>query len=418
MGMTLSEKILLSRAEKKTIKAGDTVLVQVDGVMMHDLFAPKVREIFYAMGFKKVWDNERIAVINDHLVPAKTPDDIELHKMGRLFVEEQEIKRYHPGDGVCHILMIERGYARPGEIILGTDSHTCTYGGAGVFATGIGYTEMAAICGTGNIWLKVPETIKIHLEGYLSPGIASKDLILKIIGDLKADGAIYKALEFSGPAVAGLSLAERLTVSNMAVECGAKAGLFPADEITAAYYSELGEQSVAQIKADPDAVYCRTMHYDLTALTPQVSKSPNVDDVSDIACFAGLEIDQAFLGSCTNGRIDDLRIAAKILAGKKIHRNVRFIVTPGSQRIYEKALEEGIIQVLHESGAQITAPGCGLCSGILGGIVPNGDRMISSNNRNFLGRLGGLTSEIFLASPATIAASVLTGKITDPSRGS
>ena len=387
--------------------------MNVDRVMVHDLFAPFVIEKFNEMGFKKVWDAGKIVFIYDHLVPASFIEDSRHHKIADQFAAEQGIKNVHRADGVCHQLMPELRYVTPGNVVFGTDSHTTTYGAVGAFATGIGYTEMAAIFGTGRLWLKVPATVRINVNGKLPAGVYAKDIILRIIGDLGADGATYKAMEFGGTTVRELSVAGRMTLCNMAVEAGAKVGLVAPDEKTFAFSGVNGEE-LGYLQSDPDAVYEKVIDYDAARLKPMVACPSNVDRVKAVEELSGVKIDQAFLGSCTNGRLEDLEVAAGILRGRKIAPYIRFIVTPASRGVFTEAVKRGIISTLVAAGAIVTPPACGLCCGRSGGIVSDGERVIATNNRNFLGRMGGPKSEIFLASPATVAASALTGAIVDP----
>ena len=413
MGYTLAEKLLMKNTGKTSLKPGELLTVNVDRVMVHDLFAPFVIEKFREMGFAKVWDVNKIVFIYDHLVPTSFIEDSRHHKITDQFAAEQGIKNVHRADGVCHQLMPELRYVTPGNIVFGTDSHTTTYGAVGAFATGIGYTEMAAIFGTGRLWLKVPATVRINVNGKLPAGVYAKDIILRIIGDLGADGATYKAMEFGGTTVRELSVAGRMTLCNMAVEAGAKVGLVAPDEKTFAVSGVNGKE-FGYLQSDPDAVYEKVIDYDAARLKPMVACPSNVDRVKAVEELSGVKIDQAFLGSCTNGRLEDLEVAAGILRGRKIAPYIRFIVTPASRGVFTEAVKRGIISTLVAAGAIVTPPACGLCCGRSGGIVSDGERVIATNNRNFLGRMGGPKSEIFLASPATVAASALAGEIVDP----
>jgi len=413
VGYTLTEKILMKNTGKSSIKPGDLIIAKVDRVMVHDIFAPFVIEKFREMGFEKVWDADKIVFVYDHLVPTSFIEDFRHHKIGDAFATEQGIKAVHRADGVCHQLMPELGYVVPGQVTFGTDSHTTTYGAVGAFATGIGYTEMAAIFGTGQLWLKVPPTIKFNINGQLPEGVFAKDIILRIIGDIGADGATYKAMEFGGSTVEALSIAGRMTLCNMAVEAGAKVGVIAPDEKTFAF-SKVDGSDYQDLNSDSDACYEQVFEYDASTFKPVVACPSNVDNIKDVAVMLGTAIDQGFIGSCTNGRLEDLEIAARILKGRKIAPYTKLIVTPASRSIYAEAARQGFIGILVEAGAIVTAPGCGLCCGRSGGIVSDGERVIATNNRNFLGRMGGPKSEIFLASPATVAAAVLEGKIVDP----
>ncbi|MCC5467753.1 3-isopropylmalate dehydratase large subunit [Pelosinus baikalensis] len=413
MGYTLTEKIIMRNTKRSSVTAGELLNVNVDKVMVHDIFAPFVVEKFREMGFEKVWNPDKIVFVYDHLVPTSFIEDFRHHKIADAFAAEQHIKAVHRADGVCHQLMPELRYVVPGQVVFGTDSHTTTYGAIGSFSTGIGYTEMAAIFGTGQLWIKVPPTLKFNINGELPKGVYSKDIILRILGDIGADGGTYKALEFSGSTIKGLSISSRMTLSNMAVEAGAKVGVIEPDEKTFAFSGVEGSQ-FQDLKSDPDASYEKVFNYDASNFKPVVACPSNVDNISDVEALLGTKIDQGFIGSCTNGRFEDLEVAAKILKGRKIAPFTKLIVTPASRSIYAEAAKAGIIGILVEAGAIMNPPACGLCCGRSGGIVSDGERVIATNNRNFLGRMGSPKSEIFLASPATVAAAALEGKIADP----
>ncbi len=379
--------------------------------MIHDIFIPFVVEKFREMGFTKVWDPDKVVLIYDHLVPTSAVEDVRHFKIGDAFVKEQGLTHFHRADGICHQLMPEMGYARPGQIVFGTDSHTTTYGCVGCFSSGIGYTEMAAILGTGEMWCRVPETIRIVIDGELPKGVYAKDVILTVIGDLRADGATYKALEFAGSCVDNMSISSRMTMSNMSIECGAKCALFATDEKTAAYTGQSFEE-IAWVRPDEDAVYERVIHYNAADFVPVVACPSQVDNIHPVSEKAGTKVDQVFLGSCTNGRLEDLAVAAEILKGKKIAPGLKMIVTPASRSIYREAIKAGYIEILAEAGAIITQPGCGLCCGRAGGILTDGETVVATNNRNFLGRMGTSGVNIYLGSPATAAMTALTGVIT------
>ncbi len=416
MGMTFAEKVLAKKAGLSSVKPGDIVTVEPDRAMSHDNAAP-ISKIFKSIGVEKVWNPEKIVIILDHAVPAPTDKHAKNHKDIRKFVAEQGIKYFYDVNsdgGVCHQLFCEEGFALPGHVIVGSDSHTCTYGAFGAFSTGIGRSEMAAVWATGQIWFRVPESMKIEIEGSFPRGVYAKDLILKIIGDIGADGADYKSVEFTGSAVKEMSISERMTLCNMVIEMGGKNGVVEPDEKTLAYLEKIAKGDFEVIKADPDARYERVLKYELSELEPVVAKPHTVDNVSPVKEVEGLKIDQAFLGTCTNGRIDDLRVAAEILKGKRIAKGVRFIVIPASWRVYKEAMKEGVLETLIEAGAVIGPPGCGPCMGNHLGILAPGEVCISTANRNFKGRMGNPESEIYLASPATVAASALRGVITDP----
>ena len=413
MGETVIEKIIRNNVGH-AVKPGDIVTVNVDRVMIHDIFIPFVAEKFKEMGFTKLWDPDKVVLIYDHLVPASQLDDTRHFHEGDAFAEKYGMKNVHRSDGICHQLMTEAGYVKPGNIVFGTDSHTTTYGCVGAFSSGIGYTEMASILGTGTMWIKVPETIKVVIDGELPNNVMSKDVILRLIGDLGADGATYRALEFTGSAVKNMSVASRMTIANMAIEAGAKCALFTPDEKTAEYCEiELNEFQKSLV-GDEDAKYLKTVTYRAEDLVPVMACPSQVDKIRDVSTLEGTEIDQVFIGSCTNGRLEDLAAAAEVLKGKKVADYVKLIVTPASRKIYRQAIELGILDTLAEAGAMITHPGCGLCCGRAGGILTDGERVVATNNRNFLGRMGTSKVEIYLASPKTAAACAVAGKIVSP----
>ena len=413
MGETVIEKIIRNNVGY-AVKPGDIVTVNVDRVMIHDIFIPFVAEKFEEMGFKKLWDPDKVVLIYDHLVPASQLDDTRHFHVGDAFAEKYGMKNVHRSDGICHQLMTEAGYVKPGNIVFGTDSHTTTYGCVGAFSSGIGYTEMASILGTGTMWIKVPETIKVVIDGELPANVMSKDVILRLIGDLGADGATYRALEFTGSAVKNMSVASRMTIANMAIEAGAKCALFTPDEKTAEYCEIELNDFQKSLVGDGDAAYLKTMTYRGEDFVPVMACPSQVDKIRDVSTLEGTEIDQVFIGSCTNGRLEDLAAAAEVLKGKKVADYVKLIVTPASRKIYRQAIELGILDTLAEAGAMITHPGCGLCCGRAGGILTDGERVVATNNRNFLGRMGTSKVEIYLASPKTAAACAVAGKIVSP----
>ena len=413
MGETVIEKIIRNNVGH-TVKPGDIVTVNVDRVMIHDIFIPFVAEKFEEMGFKKLWDPDKVVLIYDHLVPASQLDDTRHFHVGDAFAEKYGMKNVHRSDGICHQLMTEAGYVKPGNIVFGTDSHTTTYGCVGAFSSGIGYTEMASILGTGTMWIKVPETIKVVIDGELPANVMSKDVILRLIGDLGADGATYRALEFTGSAVKNMSVASRMTIANMAIEAGAKCALFTPDEKTAEYCEIELNDFQKSLVGDGDAAYLKTMTYRGEDFVPVMACPSQVDKIRDVSTLEGTEIDQVFIGSCRNGRLEDLAAAAEVLKGKKVADYVKLIVTPASRKIYRQAIELGILDTLAEAGAMITHPGCGLCCGRAGGILTDGERVVATNNRNFLGRMGTSKVEIYLASPKTAAACAVAGKIVSP----
>lgn len=415
MSWNLFEKIILLHTGLKQVAVNDIVEVEVDSMMIHDFFAPFCITKFREMGFVKVIAPERVVFVHDHLVPASFMDDFRHHHAAESFAAEQGITRVHRTDGVCHQLMPEMGYVKPGDIALGTDSHTVTYGALGAIATGIGYTEMAAVLGTGKTWLKVAPSIKVTLEGELPHGVYAKDIILNVLGVIGSDGANYRVLEFCGPVVDALSIDSRLTLANMSVEAGAKAGLIAPDEKTIRYLEKRipGVATMPMLFSDPDAVYEKRITIDVGEMTPMVACPYTPNNVSAVH-RVDTAIDQAFLGSCTNGRLEDLAVASMVLRGRKIHPAVRFYVVPASREVFLQAVREKYIQTLVEAGAIVSHPACGLCAGRSGGILEDGEVIISSSNRNFYGRMGGSNVEIYLGSPATVAASAIEGRITDP----
>ena len=413
MGETVIEKIIRNNVGK-TVKPGDIVTVNVDRVMIHDIFIPFVADKFEEMGFTRLWDPDKVVLIYDHLVPASQLDDTRHFHVGDAFAKKYGMKNVHRSDGICHQLMTEAGYVKPGNIVFGTDSHTTTYGCVGAFSSGIGYTEMASILGTGTMWIKVPETIKVVIEGELPANVMSKDIILRLIGDLGADGATYRALEFSGSTIENMTVASRMTMSNMAIEAGAKCALFTPDEKTAEYCEIELNDFQKSLVGDEDATYMKTITYRAEDFVPVMACPSQVDKIRNVSELEGTEIDQVFIGSCTNGRLEDLKAAAEVLKGKKVADYVKLIVTPASRKIYRQAVDQGIMDILAEAGAIITHPGCGLCCGRTGGILTDGERVVATNNRNFLGRMGTSKVEIYLASPRTAASCAAAGKIASP----
>ncbi|MEM2103325.1 MAG: homoaconitase large subunit [Candidatus Bathyarchaeia archaeon] len=413
--MNITEKILARASGKREVSPKEFVEAKVDAVMVNDLTGPLAVEAFKKIGVAKVWNNKKIVIILDHLAPANSEKAAELHRIMRKFAAEQGIEALHDvGEGVCHQIMVEKGYVKPGELILGADSHTCTYGALGAFATGIGSTEAASVFAVGSIWLRVPEAIKINVEGSFKKFVTAKDLILHVIGEVGADGAIYKSIEFSGSTISNMSINGRMTICNMVVEMGAKNGIIEPDENTLNYLNSLGVYSGELLKSDPNAFYEGTMEVDASSLDPQVACPHSVDNVKNVQEVAGIEVDQAFIGSCTNGRIEDLRLAAQILKGRKVNRNTRLLVIPSSRDVYLQALKEGLLEIFINAGAVVCNPTCGPCIGGHLGILAQGEVCISSSNRNFIGRMGSAKAYVYLASPATVAASAATGKITDP----
>ncbi|MEM1545674.1 MAG: 3-isopropylmalate dehydratase large subunit [Candidatus Methanomethylicia archaeon] len=414
MGMTIAEKILARASGSREVYAGDYVTARIDVAMSHEE-SRRVLLHFREAGVKRVWDPERIVILFDHYTPPPTVMAAEVHKSIRSFVKEQGIKYFYDiKEGICHQVMPEKGHVRPGELIVGTDSHTITYGAFGAASTGIGAIEMAVVWATGELWFKVPETVRFIISGKMPYRVMSKDIILHIAGKYGVDVAQYKSIEFTGPVIDEMSIDSRMTLTNMSVEIGAKFSFIPPDEKTVGYVKARTGKPFTPVKSDPDATYDKTYYIDVSDLEPQVACPHSVDNVKPVSQVEGIKIDQAFLGSCTNGRFEDLSIAAEILKGKKIHPDVRMIIVPASREIYMRALNNGIINIFLEAGASICFPACGPCFGSHLGLLASGEKCISSANRNFKGRMGSPDSEIYLASPATVVASAIMGEITDP----
>ncbi|MDR0797440.1 MAG: 3-isopropylmalate dehydratase large subunit [Nitrososphaerota archaeon] len=415
--MNITEKILAKASNKKFVSSGEIVNVNVDVLMTHDLTGPLAVESFKKIGEEKVWDNQKIVIILDHQIPAESIKAAELHKTMRQFAKEQKIRIYDVGrGGICHQVMPEQGHVAPGTVIVGSDSHTCTYGAFGAFSTGIGSTEAAAVMATGKIWFKVPPAIKIVVNGKFNKYVTPKDLILNIIGNLGVDGAIYKSVEFTGSTIHEMSIAGRMTLCNMAVEMGAKNGIIEPDNATKEYLQRRIDSltDFTSLKSDTAAQYERTLEFDVSKMEPQIACPSSVDNVKTVSEISGIPIDQAFIGSCTNGRLEDLRIAAQIIKGKKIKDGVRALVIPASQEIYKQALSEGLIELFTEAGAIFCGSACGPCLGGHIGLLAAGETCVSTSNRNFIGRMGSTKANVYLASPAVVAASAITGKITNP----
>jgi len=410
---TLAENIL-AEASGKSVSPGEIVYAGVDTAMSHENAALVIRW-FREIGRERVWDNEKIVIIFDHRVPAESIKTAEGQKKIRNFVKEQGIKHFYDiNTGICHQVLAEKGFSRPGIVLVGTDSHTTTAGAFGAFATGIGATEMAGVWATGRIWFKVPETIKINVEGELSKGVYAKDVILHIIGHLRADGANYMAVEFDGDTIKNMSIASRMVLSNLSMEMGAKVAFVYPDEKTKKWLEERKAKPYRFILPDKDARYVDEYNFDASEITPKVACPHTVDNVKSIEEVEGTEINQAFIGSCTNGRLEDLREAAKILKGRKVKEGVRLIIGPASWEVYRDAMREGLLDIFIEAGGVIINPGCGPCLGAHQGILASGEVAISTTNRNFQGRMGSPESFVYLASPAAVAASAIEGKIADP----
>lgn len=403
-----------SRFASRAVKAGDIVIVEPDRVMSHDNTAFIIKK-FKETGYSEVWNPEKIVIVFDHCVPARTPAHSQNHDEARRFVRDAGIRHFiDAGEGVSHQIMMERGFVLPGQLVLGADSHSTIYGALNAVGIPINRTEMAGIWATGEIWLKVPQSIRVAMSGALPAGVYAKDVFLNILKLLGGDGATYRCLEFAGPGVSGLSMSERMTLSNMAVEVGAKAGIMPFDDLTRDFLEGRTMASYEKIAASDQAEYERNIEIDLSQLQPQIACPHQVDNIRDLADVAGTPVSHGYLGSCTNGRIDDLRTAADILDGKRIAKGVRLVVYPASEEIRSVAIAEGILDRLARSGASIEASACGPCFGAVGATLGAGEVCISSSNRNFRGRMGSRDAEIYLSSPAVVAASCLTGKITDP----
>lgn len=413
MGHTLAEKIIMKHTGDSHLAPGDLVIVEPDFVVIHDIYTESMYQRFKSMGLTKVWNPDKIAIIHDHLMPACLQRDPVNLKVGYDIVKDLGIRHFHPTGGIVHQLVPELGYAKPGTIVYVTDSHTPTYGGVGCFSTGIGHTEMASIWGTGQMWMRVPSAIKIQIEGTLPKYVSGKDIILRVLGDLTASGGTYKSLEFCGSTVAQLSIEDRLCIANMGVECGAKAALFAADEKTCQFCG-CRMEDVAWVHADEDAVYERTLFYKAEELEPVLSCPPYVDNVHPLREVEGTPINQVFLGSCTNGRLGDLKIAAEIIGKRKIAPGIKFVVTPATNKIMKEAVAAGYIQTLVDAGAMVTPAYCSFCEGRSMALLDDGEVCLGTNNRNFLGRNGSPKAQVYLSSPAVAAASVLTGKITHP----
>jgi 3-isopropylmalate/(R)-2-methylmalate dehydratase large subunit len=413
--MTMTQKILATHAGLDEVKAGQLIKCKLDLVLGNDVTTPVAIKEFNKAGFDKVFDGEKIAMVMDHFTPNKDIKAAEQCKLCRDFAGSYEVKNYFDvGDmGIEHVILPEKGLVASGELVIGADSHTCTYGALGAFSTGVGSTDMAAGMATGTAWFKVPSAIKFNLTGKLNEWVSGKDVILHIIGMIGVDGALYKSMEFDGDGLINLSMDDRFSMANMAIEAGAKNGIFAVDERTIEYMADKVNRDYNIYKADEDAEYEKIYDIDLSTIKSTIAfphlpeNTRTIDEVGDI------KIDQVVIGSCTNGRMEDLRVAAKILEGKKVAKNVRCIVIPGSQRIYMQAIEEGLVKIFVDAGCAVSTPTCGPCLGGHMGILAAGERAVATTNRNFVGRMGHPESEVYLASPAIAAASAATGKISD-----
>lgn len=415
MGMTMTQKILAKHAGLPSVKAGDLITCKLDMVLANDITAPPAIAEFNKIG-KPVFDKDKIALIPDHFTPNKDIKSAGLAKIVRDFAREHEITHYFEVGrvGIEHVLLPEQGIVGPGMLTIGADSHTCTYGALGGFATGVGSTDLGVAMATGEAWFKVPEAINVHLTGQKPDDITGKDVMLTLIGMIGVDGALYKSLEFTGEGVAALTMTDRLTIANMAIEAGAKNGIFPVDEQTAAYEKGRIDYEYDVVAADEDAEYCRTVEINLSDLKPVVAFPHLPGNTKVIGTFGDIAVDQVVIGSCTNGRLEDLKIAASILKGRQVHPRVRCIVIPGSQQVYMEAMKAGYIETFITAGCAVSTPTCGPCLGGYMGILAAGEKCVSTTNRNFRGRMGHVDSEVYLAGPQVAAASAILGKIAAP----
>lgn len=414
MGKTIAEKILSSHSGKD-LKAGDIAVCDVDFCFGQDGTSSIIIDSFKKLGVKGVFDKSKFCMVIDHSAPSPEIGVSQIHKKMRCFARETGVGLYDAGCGVCHQLIPRNGHVTCGDLVLGADSHTCTYGAINVFSTGVGSTDLAITLASGKNWFRVPETIKIIVKGKLLRGVYSKDIILRIINDMTANGATYKSVEFTGEAISRLSVDARFTIANMAVEIGAKCGLMDADNKVLKWIEgNISKRPPRPAASDTDAKYATVKEYDISKLSPQIAKPHAVDNVSAIEELEGLKIDMVYLGTCTNGRLEDIEIACEILRGKKVHPDVKFIVAPASREIYLEALRKGFVGLLTDAGCVIVGPGCGPCVGTHNGVLADGEVALSTANRNFKGRMGNPNAFIYLASPATVAASSLVGAISDP----
>jgi 3-isopropylmalate/(R)-2-methylmalate dehydratase large subunit len=414
MSQTMAEKIL-SRTSGAVVGAGDLAVAAVDFALGGvDSSTPLTAQVFRETGATRLFDPGRVAFAVDHATPAPNDAIAGMQQVTRRFAREMGAILIEEGEGICHQVLLERGYVRPGMLIPGADSHSCTYGGLNALGTGIGSTDMAAVLATGKMWVRVPESIRVMLHGTLRPGATAKDLVLRIVGDVGADGANYQAVEFAGDGLAGLSIGERCTIANMAIEMGAKTGIFEADAATHAWLHERSAAAYEPVAADPDAHYTFRREYDLGRISPFVARPGRVDDVVPIEAVAGTRVTRAFIGTCTNGRLEDLRDAARALQGRRVHPDVRLLLIPASRQVLLDAMAEGVLQTFLDAGAILAPPGCGPCPGIGVGVPSDGDVVIASMNRNFKGRMGNPKAEIYLASPIAVAAAAVAGHIVDP----
>jgi 3-isopropylmalate/(R)-2-methylmalate dehydratase large subunit len=413
--MTLAEKILAAHCGKDRVSPGEFISAKVDVVLSNDITAPIAIREFRKIGVKKVFDPAKIIMVPDHFVPNKDIHSAEQAKQLREFAREQGVVFFEVGQmGIEHVLLPEQGLVVPGDVIIGADSHTCTYGAVGAFATGMGSTDIASAMATGEIWMKVPPTIKFVFHGKAQKWVSGKDFILHTIGDIGVDGALYSSMEFTGPAIDKMSMDGRFTMANMAIEAGAKAGLFRVDKKTEAYLQGRAKRPYTIYEADKDAEYAQVIEYDAASIEPQVAFPHLPSNTKPISQVGDVKIDQSVIGSCTNGRIEDLKIAAEIIEWQRINKNVRCIIIPGTQEVYLEALRRGYIETFVRAGAVVSTPTCGPCLGGHMGILAGGERSISTTNRNFVGRMGSPKSEVYLSNPAIAAASAILGRIASP----
>lgn len=412
--MNCIEKILAAHSGESQVHPGQIIEVQLDYVMANDATAClAIRRFTNELKAQKVYDPNKVILVTDHYTPSSSVEAADSHNTMRQFAREQQLRHLYDGEGICHQLMLEH-HVKPGQLIVGADSHTCSYGALGALGTGMGSTDISVAFEQGKIWMKVPQTINIRVKGKWPKHVSAKDLILRIIGDLTVQGATYKALTFTGPAICDLSISERITLCNMAIEAGAKFGFIPVDDVTQHYLKQVGRDSSSLITDDEDYEYEKTLEYDVDQLEPQVAKPHSVDNVTPVRSLDKTYIDEVFIGACTNGRYEDLEAAAAIIKGHRLAPGLRMIVTPASRDIYLKALENGLIATFVTSGASVTPPGCSTCFGGSGGILGKGEKLLTTANRNFRARVGSPQSEIYLASPAVAAATAITGYVTDP----
>lgn len=415
MSMTMSEKILAKASGNEKVEAGDIIMADIDVAMVHDLTGPLTLQSLEQINTDKVWDPDKIVIPFDHQVPADSLDAAKNHQIMRDFVKEQGIKNFYDVyEGVCHQVVPEKGHALPGTVIVGSDSHTCTNGALGAFSTGIGSTDMAMVFATGQLWFKVPETIQYNITGKLPENVTSKDVILNIIGQVGQDGATYKACEYAGETVRNMEMSDRLVMSNMAIEMGGKTGLVEPDKVTDEYLKNRTNKPYTKFTTDSDAASLEVMDIDVSQLEPQVACPNYVDNVKPASECEDVEIDQVFIGSCTNGRLKDLEQAARILKGNKVKEGVRVLVIPSSRTIYKQALEEGLMDIFVDAGALVCNPCCGPCLGGHIGLIGDGEVSLSTSNRNFKGRQGSPEGKVYLSSPIVAAESAITGHITAP----